>query len=283
MERIIRIAESAGFCFGVKTAVNLLKQQVDMNVSPLYTWGPIIHNGSVIRDFEEHGVTVLNTVDELEAITEGTVVIRSHGTTRAIVELLKSKNIKIIDGTCPFVKKIHKIVDEMSSEGRYIVVIGKASHPEVEGIVGWCNGPVSVLETLEEVENFSIKPGSRICIVSQTTFNVNKFEKFVEILTAKEYDNYVLNTICNATHNRQSESNKLAEASDVMIVVGDHRSSNTNKLFEICKAKCNQTYLVETATDIVPNWFTDNKCIGITAGASTPNYIIEEVQKQCQS
>ena len=278
MDKKIIIAKSAGFCFGVKSAVELLNEEINKNNFPLYTWGPIIHNGNVIEYFEKKGVHVLNCESDLIGLKNGTVVIRSHGVSKHVIDILNKKGFRVVDGTCPFVKKIHNIVYEQSSLGRHIVIIGKETHPEVEGIIGWCNGPVSVLETIEDVESFCLQKNEKICIVSQTTFNVNKFKNFVEILTSMGYDNYVLNTICNSTSKRQSESMELAEQSDVMVVVGDHRSSNTNKLFEICKAKCNQTYLVETATDIVPNWFTDSKCIGITAGASTPNYIIEEVQ-----
>jgi 4-hydroxy-3-methylbut-2-enyl diphosphate reductase len=185
-----------------------------------------------------------------------------------------------VDATCPFVKRIHNIVSKESQAGKHIVIVGNAGHPEVEGIMGWCNGPYTVLETLEEAENFTLSEGIDICIVSQTTFNYIKFNKIVEKLSKKDYNVSVVNTICNATEERQTEAREIAREADVMIVIGGKHSSNTRKLYEICARECEHTYFIQTLADLkleeLPNKSVG--LVGITAGASTPNNIIEEVQ-----
>ena len=219
----VKRAKTAGFCFGVKRAVETVYEQAkNSDAAPIYTYGPIIHNEEVVKDLENQGVIVLRTEQELEQLTEGTVIIRSHGVAKYIYEKLEKKKIQIVDATCPFVKKIHRIV-------------------------------------------------SRVCVVAQTTFNYNKFQDLVEIISKKSYDVSVLNTICGATRERQTEARSIAEEVDAMIVIGDKHSSNTQKLFEICKGACKDTYYIQTLDGSV-------ETVGITAGASTPNNIIEEVQ-----
>lgn len=275
-------AQSAGFCFGVRTAVKMLEETVAQNSGPVYTWGPIIHNDHVVASFAEQGVRVIHTEEELEQVHEGTVIIRSHGTTRAIVQKMNALGLTVIDGTCPFVKKIHHIVEEQGNLGRHVIVIGKPSHPEVQGIAGWCTGPYSIVETESDAQNLVLPENTSVCIVSQTTFYVKEFHNLVEILTGRVYDSIVLDTICHATSKRQEEVDNLADSVDMMLVVGDRKSSNTQKLFRICKAKCEKTYYVETVADIQLNWFHNVKRIGVTAGASTPDNIIEEVLLKCQ-
>lgn len=184
-----------------------------------------------------------------------------------------------MDATCPFVKKIHNIVKKESEAGKHIVIIGNNEHPEVEGIKGWSVTPVTVVETAGDVNDFTVDNSQEVCIVSQTTFNYKKFEELVEIISKKGYDNInVLNTICNATTERQTEAESIAERVDAMIVIGDKHSSNTQKLFEICHKACNNTYYIQTLDDLELNQLGSAKTVGITAGASTPNNIIEEVQ-----
>jgi len=283
--KIIR-AKSAGFCFGVKRAVETVQREVSRQADEpnkkIYTYGPIIHNDYVVSSFEKQGVKVINSADDLEAISEGTVIIRSHGVSRQVYRKLSDKGLRVVDATCPYVKKIHNIVAEQSSKGSYILIIGNDTHPEVEGIKGWVSGDVRVISEKKEAMAFTADPEQLICIVAQTTFNLNKFKDLVEIVSKKGYDILVLNTICGATGERQREADKIASEVDVMIVIGDSRSSNTRKLFEICKAKCERTYHVQTAEDLRPAWLTDIRSIGITAGASTPHNIIEEVQNKCQ-
>lgn len=272
------VAKTAGFCFGVKRAVDTVYQEIE-NGGKIYTYGEIIHNEEVVKDLEAKGVTVLNSKEELEALEEGTVIIRSHGVSRDIYELINSKpSLKLVDASCPFVVKIHKIVEEESRKGKKIVVIGDEKHPEVQGIVGFSDTPVSVVKTKEEAEKFENDPAQPICIVSQTTFNLKKFKELVEIFDKKGYDINTVNTICSATEQRQSEAREIASQVDAMIVIGGKHSSNTQKLFEICSEMCRDTRLIQTLADLNPGIPGSTSCVGITAGASTPNYIIEEVQ-----
>ncbi len=276
----VELAKTAGFCFGVKRAVETVYQQVDENPgSSIYTYGPIIHNDEVIKDMKAHGVDVLHTPEELEKLEGGIVIIRSHGVPAYIHDILDRKGISCVDATCPFVKKIHRIVAEKSKEGFYIVIIGNDKHPEVEGIKGWAYGDVSVIQTKEEAEEFALSDDKqKVCIVSQTTFNYNKFKELVEIMYKKGYDINVLNTICSATKERQEEARDIANRVDAMIVIGDKHSSNTQKLFEICSNACADTYYIQTLDDLDMNQLGSVETVGITAGASTPKNIIEEVQ-----
>lgn len=281
----VTVAKSAGFCFGVKRAVDTVYREIESGEKPVYTFGPIIHNEQVVEDLENRGVQVILSEDELEGLSGGTVVIRSHGVSRDVCEKIEARGMKIVDATCPFVKKIHRIVDEEGRKGRHVVIIGSADHPEVQGIMGWASGPVTVIHTSEEAEQFVPENGKPISIVAQTTFNYNKFKDLVEILCKKRYDNNVLNilnilnTICNATEERQREAKNIAGEVDTMLVVGGRHSSNTQKLFEICKKECGNTYYIQTPVDLDSEMFQCSSCVGITAGASTPKKIIEEVQE----
>ena len=273
-------AKTAGFCFGVKRAVDTVYEQLEKasESTTIYTYGPIIHNEEVVKDMKQKGVIVLQSEAELDALTEGTVIIRSHGVEKAIYDKLNAKGIKIVDATCPFVKKIHNIVQKESTNGNYIIIVGNPQHPEVEGIRGWAGIKAVVVQTKEDIDKLTIPENEKVCVVSQTTFNYNKFKELVEILEKKSYDVSVLNTICNATKERQTEAQRIAEEVDAMIVIGDKHSSNTQKLFEICKNACKDTYYIQTLDDLDMNQLGSVETVGITAGASTPNNIIEEVQ-----
>lgn len=281
MQMQVKVAKSAGFCFGVQRAVDTVYEQVEKGMRPIYTYGPIIHNEVVVQDLEEKGVQVLNSREELEALTEGTVIIRSHGVGKDIYELIQRKHLNCVDATCPFVKKIHRTVEKESAAGRQIVIIGNDKHPEVEGIKGWCHTPAIVLESAEQAEQFQVPESVPICIVSQTTFNYKKFKDLVEILDKKRYDRIVVNTICNATEERQTEARQIAAEVDAMIVIGGSHSSNTQKLFEICRKECENTYYIQTVHDLDLEVLRSTGLVGITAGASTPKKIIEEVQTRC--
>ena len=282
-ERVIKVAKTAGFCFGVKRAVEKVYEQVKLGKKNVYTFGPIIHNEEVVGDLEAKGVRVLENRSDLEVIEEGTIVIRSHGVPRDIYKLIEEKGLECVDATCPFVRKIHRIVEKESKNGCHIVIIGNDNHPEVEGIKGWCQGPVTVISTEEEAENLVISDGKKLCIVSQTTFNYNKFKDLVEILEKKRYDRIVLNTICSATQERQNEAKIIAGSVDTMLVIGGKNSSNTQKLYEICKKECGNTYYIQTLVDLDSEMFQFSSYVGITAGASTPNKIIEEVQEHVRN
>ncbi len=273
------LAETAGFCFGVERAIQLVYEQIDKvkDGQKIYTYGPIIHNAEVVRDLEEKGVFSISGPEDLSKISGSVLIIRSHGTARSVYEQAEAEGITIVDATCPFVKKIHRIVDEESRAGRRIVIIGDKNHPEVAGIIGWSNNPVTVLKNEEEAEAFTADPNETICIVSQTTFNLTKFQYIVEIIEKKGYDINVVNTICNATQARQKEAESVSRAVDVMIVIGDPKSSNTQKLYDICKTYCKDTYYIQTVKDLESANLPPGISVGITAGASTPNNIIQEV------
>ena len=278
------LAKSAGFCFGVKRAVNMVYEEIDKADGPIYTYGPIIHNDEVVKDFKAKGVVVISNLDELESLPKGKVIIRSHGISRAEYEQIKEAGFEIVDATCPFVRKIHRLVDEHSSQGEHILIIGDPSHPEVVGIKGWVNSnDVTILDSLEKAESLMLNCEKKLCIVSQTTFNYNKFQDLVEIVQKKGYDICVLNTICNATEERQTEARQIAKEVDAMIVIGDKHSSNTQKLFEICNTECERTYYIQTSKDMDYSLLKSINNVGITAGASTPNNIIEEVSKNVRN
>ena len=276
----VELAKTAGFCFGVKRAVDTVYQQIEQyRGEKIFTYGPIIHNEEVIKDLRSHGVEVLNDEEELKTADADVVVIRSRGVAKYIYDILEERGITCVDATCPFVKKIHKIVAEKSAEGSYIVIVGNGEHPEVQGIRGWAGEQVTVVQTPEDAERFELPDkDQKVCIVAQTTFNYNKFKELVEIISKKRYDIVVLNTICNATKERQTEARQIAARVDAMVVIGDKRSSNTQKLFEICKEECLNTYYIQTLDDLDINQLRSVESVGITAGASTPNKIIEEVQ-----
>ena len=271
------LAKSAGFCFGVKRAVEKVYEQIDTG-RKIYTYGPIIHNEEVVSDLEKRGVKVVASKEELEALKDGTVVIRSHGVPKQIYELMEEKGIECIDATCPFVKRIHDIVEKESDNDKKIIIIGNSGHPEVEGIMGWAKTDAQVIESVQEAENFQGDISKPLCIVSQTTFNYNKFQELVEIFQKRGYNVNVVNTICNATEVRQTEAAQIAARVDAMIVIGGRHSSNTQKLFEICHERCEATYFIQTLDDLHLELPKTAALVGITAGASTPNNIIEEVQ-----
>ena len=273
----VKVAKTAGFCFGVKRAVELVEKQVQAG-KKVYTYGPIIHNEEVIQELAKKGVEIVSNREEWNTVAHGTLIIRSHGVSKAEYEDMLVSGHEILDATCPFVKKIHKIVERESKNGRHIVIVGSKEHKEVQGIIGWCEGPVTVIETAEMAEKLDINPSEKLCIVAQTTFNSKKFEDLVEIIEKKRYDIIVLSTICSATEERQKETRLLAQESEAMVVIGGLHSSNTRKLYEISKQQCVNTYFIQKLSDLDLNLFKSSfRSVGITAGASTPNNIIEEV------
>ena len=273
----INIAKSAGFCFGVRRAVDTVyKESGKKNV---YTYGPIIHNDEVVADLERQGVGVIYDSREFRSLGEGTIIIRSHGVPKAIYDEIAEAGLDLVDATCPFVRKIHRIVERESREGRVVIIVGNNHHPEVEGIMGWCHTRPIVIENREQAEAIAVDADTKLSIVSQTTFNYNKFQYLVEIISEKGYDINVFNTICNATEERQKETRELAMRSDAMIVIGGRHSSNTQKLFEISKKECSNTFYIQTKNDLNMEDFHNIGILGITAGASTPNNIIKEVHE----
>ena len=261
----------------MKRAVETVYSEIEKG-KKIYTFGPIIHNEEVVKDLEQKGVTVLESEEELKQLTEGTVIIRSHGVEKRVQKLIEERGLECIDATCPFVKRIHRIVEEAGKEKKEVLIAGNPGHPEVEGIVGWTEADTTILESKEEATAYEKKNDKEICLVSQTTFNYKKFQDIVEIFEKKGYNGSVVNTICNATEERQTEARKIAASVDVMIVIGGKHSSNTRKLYEICKQECENTYFIQTLDDLHLEIPKSVRLVGITAGASTPKNIIEEVQ-----
>ena len=272
-------AKTAGFCFGVKRAMDMAILARKDSEKPIYTYGPLIHNQEVVKELEGKGITVLDEEGALHKKGDGTVIIRSHGVSKAVYEALENNGYKVVDATCPFVKKIHRIVNEKSKEGYKVLIAGNPEHPEVKGIVGWCEGDVRVIEKPEDLDTLPEDFRQKVCVVAQTTFNYNNFKIFLAKMEEILYDRLVYNSICNATQERQVEAKQVASVVDTMLVVGDRHSSNTQKLYEICLQECEETHFVETVQDMDAHWFENAKRVGITAGASTPQKIIEEVQK----
>ena len=275
----VTVAQSAGFCFGVNRAVELVEQAAQAG-KQVVTLGPIIHNRHAVTHFEEMGVKVINSPEEAQPGM--TVIIRSHGVTRAVQQALEEKGVEIIDATCPFVKRIHGIVSKAGEEGRLPVIIGTRSHPEVEGIAGWC-GDCRIFETPEELENWSksgeVAEDTPICMVCQTT-STEFLWKMCGKIAKKQFTNLkIFDTICKATEFRQSEAAQLSAICQAMVVVGDVTSSNTGRLAMICREHCEKTVLVDNASELKPDFFSGVADVGITAGASTPAWIIKEVNK----
>lgn len=274
----ITVAKSAGFCFGVNRAVSMVENLVKEGTS-VSTLGPIIHNKQVVSELENAGV---RTVDEhTQAEKDRTLVIRSHGVSKEVYNYLSDNEIKYVDATCPFVMKIHKTVAEQSAQGKTILIAGDKDHPEVKGIIGHCNSTAYTFQNEEELiklaDNFPFLKKSDVCVVAQTTFDIKEWKKCLKTLKKVYTNSIFFDTICNATSQRQFDANELAQTSDTMIVIGGRHSSNTNKLYEICRRNCARTYLIETAAELEQISFNEDDNIGITAGASTPASIIKEV------
>ena len=275
----VRVAKSAGFCFGVSRAVELVEKAAQEG-RKVATLGPIIHNRHVVDKFEKMGVRVIETPEE--ALPGETVIIRSHGISRAVYERLEAQKVEIIDATCPFVKRIHTIVSRASEEGRLPIIIGTPTHPEVEGIAGWCKS-FRVFQDASELEKWvsdeKISSNLAICMVSQTT-STESLWKLCGEFAKKQFTNLkIFDTICRATEYRQSEAAELSGVCQAMVVVGDPKSSNTGRLAMICREHCDKVFLVDNAAELKAEDFSGVTDVGITAGASTPAWIIKEVNK----
>ena len=279
--KIVR-AQSSGFCFGVRNAVTKAYDLIEDSKKnhgdkPMYMLGELIHNKIVINELNQGG---MKTVYELDDIPDGSkVMIRAHGVPPQIIEHLESKECEVIDCTCPFVSKIHKLAKKAASEGSNIIITGSANHPEVVGIVGEASGRAVVIETPEQAESMEFDEGKWV-IYSQTTYSVEKFQKICDILKNKIANFEIFDTICITTENRQKEAESLAAEVDVMLVIGSSNSSNTMKLFDVCTSRCGETYLIEQPGDVLKvmrNRHLKDLTVGVTAGASTPERIIREV------
>jgi 4-hydroxy-3-methylbut-2-enyl diphosphate reductase len=268
----IYIADHAGFCFGVERAVGLV-EDTSKEKTGVYTLGPIIHNPQIVSKFAESGVGVCNSPEEVNE--DNTVVIRSHGITKETYSQLDDRKVEVVDATCPFVKKAQKSAKKLGDGGSTVVVYGEKDHPEVKSIVSFIDSDYVIVSNPEEAEQLENKDS--YALVAQTTQNSESFDKIAEILETKCDSLTVKNTICNATSLRQASAIELAKNVDTMIVIGGKNSGNTTRLFEICKEICKNTHHIETKDELNKTIFDDSRKVGITAGASTPAYLVEEV------
>ncbi len=271
----VTVVKDAGFCFGVKRAIRLASDAVKNDKDKVYTLGPLIHNPQVVEALRKKGVDV---AEKLNQIKKGTVIIRSHGVRPEVLARIKKKGLKIIDATCPFVKRAQNMARLLHRQNYQVVVVGEADHPEVKGIVGYAQGKALVLNHRMKDHDFS--RFKKLGVVAQTTLNLNSFKKAVDRLLERSKEIKIYNTICSATTSAQSKSLKLAQKADLMLVVGGYNSANTSRLARLCQEAGTRTYHVETADDLDRRWFKGVDRVGITAGSSTPKWIIEKVVRE---
>lgn len=270
----IEIAKHSGFCFGVKRAMNMASESIDKEKTKVYSIGSIIHNEQAMEKLIKKGLIVEENLSKIEENTS--TLIRSHGLPMYFYDIMKEKNINIVDATCPFVKKIQDIVFEKSKKGYEIIIIGDSNHPEVIGINGWSLSNSTIIIDEKEASEFIGEKDKKYIVVVQTTFNIQKLDKIKEILLNKQIDIEFNDTICYATHQRQKAAQDLSKKVDLMIVVGGTKSSNTKKLAEICQKNC-ETILIETAKELNEDYFVGKNYVGIVAGASTPDFVVDEI------
>lgn len=276
----ITIADHSGYCYGVQRAFKLIAEAADRGEGNLYTLGPIIHNPQAVERLKEEKAVV--PVSDLAEIPEGTVIIRTHGVPPEIIERAEAKGLDVVDCTCPFVEIVQRKAKALVGEGYGLFIVGEKSHPEVVGILGHADGCARIVEEAEEVQELSEIP-DRIGVVVQTTQEVERLQRVISELLPKCRELKVHNTICRATEQRQSSARELAEEVDLMLVVGGRNSGNTRRLFSVCRDTSTPCFHIETAAEIDPAWLEGTHRVGITAGASTPDFIIEEVVRALES
>lgn len=274
----IKLAKTAGFCFGVNRAVNIVYKLLEQGKS-VATLGPIIHNTEMVKELESKGVKTVECVEDTPK--NSTLVIRSHGVSKAVIDKINELSIDYVDATCPFVSKIHKLVSKAGNDGKTVIIAGDKNHPEVMGIIGHCVGECFTYKNCDElnmlINKIPNENNKQFFVVAQTTFDIKEWKKSIKILKKVYTNAEIFDTICNATSQRQAEADEISKESDLMLIIGDKKSSNTGKLFSICKRQCENTYLIETAKDIDNQMFSGVSDVGVTAGASTPARIIKEV------
>jgi 4-hydroxy-3-methylbut-2-enyl diphosphate reductase len=271
----IKIAENAGFCYGVMRAIKMADDAIQKHTK-IYSLGPIIHNPQVVEEYEKKGLKVLESLDRVDA----PVLIRSHGVPPETYRNIEKKGIEYIDATCPFVKEAQDYAKELYLAGYTVVIFGDKNHPEVKAHLGYADYKAHIINSPDEAKKIVAE---KIGIISQTTQSVERFAMVVAELSKNTKELKVFNTICDATEKRQKSAMQLAKASDLMVVIGGKNSANTRKLYEICKQYCTNVYHIETESEIKTEWFRNVENIGITAGASTPSYMIERVYKHIES
>lgn len=275
------VASAKGFCYGVQRAIDRIQTETVRNSRPIYLLGKLVHNRHAVARLEELGATVISSLDQ---VPDGAaVVVSTHGMGPEVADSAKSRDVTVIDATCPFVSRIHRAVRDMAADGFTIFVFGDAGHKEVLGILAWAGGKAIAVESSKDV----VTTAARIGIVSQTTRNLDAYRRLVQEVAAEYLGRIgelrVADTICDATAQRQAAAVKLAANVDVVVVVGGADSANTKRLGELAAASGTPTFVVEQASDVDPAWFVGKSRVGVTAGASTPNWIIDEVVHKLES
>lgn len=270
------LADDYGFCYGVKRAIKIAKESIDSS-QKVCTLGPIIHNPQMVKALADEGIGSVKSVDDMDS---GKIIIRSHGVGPKVYAKIKEKGLELADATCPHVKKAQMSAKALADEGFKVIIIGEKEHPEVKSIKEWAGENSLVI--CNEQEALALKFTTKLGIVAQTTFSGEKFNKIVNVLLEKSHDIRILRTICTATDRRQSAAVKLAQEVDMMIVIGGRNSANTTRLAQLCSDHC-VTHHIETVDELQNDWFKNIKKIGITAGASTPDWIIKEVFTKCKT
>lgn len=276
-QRTVQVAEPAGYCFGVRRALDLAGESLSDEKRSVYSLGPIIHNPQVVEEFRRRGLTPIDSVDTID---EGVLIIRSHGVEKEFLEQAEKKGLEVIDATCPFVKNAQRLARKLSEEGYQVVIVGERAHPEVKGILSYAGDNPVVVKNADELRPESL--GVKVGVLSQTTKRKEDFIEVVKAVLGTAHECRVFNTICNATLSLQAAAVELAETVDVMIVVGGKNSANTQRLAELCRSTGCKTYQIESPEEIAPDMLLGKPRVGITAGASTPRSQVDAVRKVCE-
>ena len=269
----VKIAKEAGFCFGVKRAMKMAWDELEEN-SSIYALGPLIHNKQAVEKYEERGLVTVDNISDIP--NNKSVIIRSHGVSKNVYDEANDNNLNVVDTTCPFVRKIHAIVNEFYENGFKIIIIGDKNHPEIIGINGWCKNSAFIIKSIEDLNQLEFSNDFEYCVVAQTTLNLELYNNIVNELSKRLDKIAFKNTICSATKTRQQAAKELAVDVDCMIVIGGKHSSNTQKLVNICKEHV-PTFAIETKEGLDIDKLKEFNTVGVTAGASTPDWIIEDV------
>ncbi|NIM99109.1 MAG: 4-hydroxy-3-methylbut-2-enyl diphosphate reductase [candidate division Zixibacteria bacterium] len=274
----VHVVKEAGFCFGVKRAIKLAFDAAKSKNGRAYTLGPLIHNPQVVEDLEKKGVRAVRDINRKR---KGTLIIRSHGIHPQTQRRIKSRGIKVVDATCPFVKKAQRMAQLLHDQGYRVAVVGEAHHPEVQGIVGYAGDSAVVINHNLPKKRFP--RFKKLGVIAQTTLSIDAFKRVIAELVENTEELKVCNTICHATARAQRATLKLAGKVDIMIVVGGHNSANTTRLAKLCRRRGTPTHHVETAGELKKAWFKDKESVGVTAGTSTPEWLIKQVVERIQS
>lgn len=272
----ILIAEHSGFCEGVERAFRIAIDTAKAG-KPVFMLGNLVHNKQVVERLQNLGAKSVSNLSEIPRNTKGTLLISAHGVPPQIYEEAKKLKLEIVDTTCPWVKKAQKIAKELSEDGRFVVIVGDKGHPEVKALVGWSGGKAVVVENLEDINKLSLSTKDRVGILAQTTQAEDHFDRMVAELKKKVKDLKEYDTICGATSKRQSAATELAKKVDLMLVIGDQMSANTKRLTELCAKTGSETHQIQTVEELNKDWLVGKQKVGISAGASTPEWVIQDV------